>query len=74
MRNCCYRNCYGTLNRALHEVNRARIVHMSAQADTEAAVPQCMNWSVEEVSDWVQSLGFPQYRVRSSVLYSHTCM
>ena len=29
-----------------------------------ASVPSCVNWSVEEVADWVQSLGFPQYRVR----------
>ena len=27
------------------------------------SVPPCVNWSVEEVADWVQSLGFPQYRV-----------
>ena len=38
------------------------------QAHAEAVVPQCMNWSVEEVADWMESLGFPQYRVRQSLL------
>lgn len=36
----------------------------SQQTDAAAVVPTCMNWSVEEVADWVESLGFPQYRVR----------
>lgn len=26
-------------------------------------VPQCIQWSVEQVADWVEGLGFPQYRV-----------
>ena len=38
------------------------------QAHAETVVPQCMNWSVEEVADWMESLGFPQYRVRQSLL------
>lgn len=35
-----------------------------SQADAAAVVPTYINWSVEEVADWVESLGFPQYRVR----------
>ena len=29
-----------------------------------SAVPQCLQWTVEEVADWVESLGFKDYRVR----------
>ncbi len=32
------------------------------------AVPQCLEWTVEEVADWVESLGFRQYRVRAGTL------
>ena len=32
-----------------------------------AVVPACLDWSVEEVGDWIESIGFPQYRV------SHAC-
>ena len=28
-----------------------------------AVVPACLDWSVEKVGDWIESIGFPQYRV-----------
>lgn len=27
--------------------------------------PTCLSWSIEDVADWVEFLGFEQYRVRS---------
>lgn len=27
-------------------------------------LPVCMNWTKEEVSEWIASLGFPQYKVK----------
>lgn len=26
--------------------------------------PECLKWSVEDVADWIEYLGFEQYRVR----------
>lgn len=26
-------------------------------------VPACLYWSVEQVSDWIEELGFPNYKV-----------
>ena len=31
-------------------------------------VPPCLYWSIEQVADWVEQLGFPHYRV--SEVYS----
>ncbi len=25
--------------------------------------PECINWSVEEVAEWIESLGFEEYKV-----------
>jgi len=27
-------------------------------------VPACLSWTLEDVADWVESIGFPLYRVR----------
>ena len=27
------------------------------------AVPRCINWTVEEVADWIENIGFKEYRV-----------
>lgn len=29
----------------------------------KAVTPPYMDWNMEEVADWIQSLGFPQYKV-----------
>lgn len=26
--------------------------------------PSCLNWKIDDVADWVEFLGFEQYRVR----------
>ena len=26
-------------------------------------IPLCLYWSVEEVAEWIEYLGFPQYKV-----------
>lgn len=31
-----------------------------------AAVPRCLEWTVDEVADWMEGLGFGQYRVSLS--------
>lgn len=31
--------------------------------------PCCLLWTVEDVADWIEYLGFSQYRVGSSVLF-----
>ena len=31
--------------------------------------PSCLSWSIEDVADWVEFLGFKQYRVRRKSLY-----
>ena len=28
--------------------------------------PSCLTWSIGDVADWIEYLGFPQYRVSSS--------
>ncbi|CAH1263606.1 sterile alpha motif domain-containing protein 15-like [Branchiostoma lanceolatum] len=30
--------------------------------EIEMAVPNCLHWSCEDVADWIEQLGFPQYR------------
>ena len=30
-------------------------------------VPECLQWTVENVADFIESLNYPQYRVRCSV-------
>lgn len=32
-------------------------------------VPECASWTVEEVADWVERVGFKQYRVSSRMLH-----
>lgn len=27
-------------------------------------VPPCLYWNVEQVADWIEDIGFPDYRVR----------
>lgn len=29
--------------------------------------PTCLGWKIEDVADWVEFLGFPQYRVRQKL-------
>ena len=36
---------------------------MSLSSEELGAVPACLDWSVEEVGDWIETIGFPQYRV-----------
>ena len=38
----------------------------SSQHSERLIVPQCLQWTVEEVADWIEALGFQQYRVRVS--------
>ena len=30
---------------------------------TEVEVPVCLEWTADEVAEWVGRLGFPQYKV-----------
>ena len=32
--------------------------------------PSCLSWSIEDVADWVEFLGFKQYRVRKKSVRS----
>lgn len=45
-----------------------RIHNIKAMAEEEQSasphLPVCLNWTKEEVSEWIASLGFPQYKVR----------
>ena len=29
--------------------------------------PSCLTWNIEDVADWVEFLGFKQYRVRKQI-------
>ena len=29
--------------------------------------PTCLSWKIEDVADWLEFLGFPQYRVRQKL-------
>ena len=40
--------------------------------DSDGA-PSCLSWKIDDVADWVEFLGFKQYRVRQqSNLFSET--
>ncbi len=34
-----------------------------SSASASASEPQCINWSVEKVAEWIESLGFKEYKV-----------
>ncbi len=34
-----------------------------AESELDGQVPKCVRWTAEEVADWIQSLGYPQYKV-----------
>ena len=40
----------------------------SKSSDESQNVPQCIHWSTEEVADWIENLGFKEYKVES-ILY-----
>ena len=33
-------------------------------------IPACLEWTVEDVAEWIEYLGFPQYKVR----FSRVCL
>jgi len=30
--------------------------------ETDLLVPTCIHWTIEDVSNWIEEIGFPQYR------------
>ena len=39
--------------------------YTSLKADLrDARVPNCIYWKVEDVSKWIEELGFPDYKVK----------
>lgn len=42
----------------------ARRVSRAVQSDIESKIPVSLYWNIEEVAEWVEELGFPQYVVR----------
>jgi len=34
----------------------------SPVAEEDLLVPTCIHWSVSDVANWIEELGFPQYR------------
>ena len=34
-----------------------------AEAEFEGQVPKCVQWSPDQVAEWIKELGFPQYQV-----------
>ncbi len=39
------------------------LLKTGGEEDSSASEPQCINWSVEKVSEWIESLGFKEYKV-----------
>ena len=37
----------------------------TSSTDQEEAVPVCLSWSVDDVADWIERLGYKQYRVNA---------
>ena len=46
---------------------------MSGKVDDMAdeRVPDALYWSVEDVANWVETIGFPQYKVRPDTFVKH---
>lgn len=38
------------------------VVMASPVAEEDLLVPTCIHWSVSDVANWIEELGFPQYR------------
>ena len=35
---------------------------MSTIKESDLLVPTCIHWSLEDVGNWIEEIGFPQYR------------
>jgi len=36
---------------------------VTSEKEEESSVPQSLHWTTEQVAEWIESLGFKQYRV-----------
>ncbi len=41
----------------------ASLSRTGEDSSASASEPQCINWSVEKVAEWIESLGFKEYKV-----------
>jgi len=66
-----------------HKMANTRLIRSSRKTPTKFdlhgykpefeldGTPVCLKWSVEDVADWIEYLGFEQYRVRKHICRSH---
>lgn len=40
---------------------------VTSEKEEESSVPQSLHWTTEQVAEWIEGLGFKQYRVGCAV-------
>ena len=53
-----------------HPWRRLQLATMQSAVEDlkDEKVPACLYWSVDQVADWIEELGFPNYRVLLHIL------
>ena len=45
------------------EKNISNLWIKAIEAKINEQTPYCIDWSIEDVADWISDLGYPQYKV-----------
>ena len=53
----------------LNKAHQQLIAHSTSMEGNSSVsqVPGCLQWTVEEVADWIEKLGYKEYRVHQTI-------